>query len=149
MGSGETVRPADSEKATDETMILQGGSSQQVDDLLTLGNTTIQSLSGVLDMEETTIPGPATDESLSQLEKEVLDGLGTRLDRLRSSIHDTRNGITKLEYQMSQASSSVTGSSRIGLHLDPANDSNQQSNVEAGSLQSEEQKRRWWVFNWW
>lgn len=54
---------------------------------------------------ETTIPGPATDDSLSQYDDtEVLDMLGKKLDRIRSSIQDTRNSITKLEDQMSHPS---------------------------------------------
>jgi len=64
------------------------------DDSLNLGNLTIQSIENILDMDETTI---------SRLDDtEVLDRMGTKLDRLRTHIHVARQGITNLEHQMSQ-----------------------------------------------
>jgi len=150
MRSDETFRAAISDKATDQTVFFRREPPQHPDDLLTLGNTMTKFLPDLLDMGETTIPGPATDDSISQYDDtEVLDMLGKKLDRIRSSIQDTRDGFTKLKDQMSHPPRSMIGSPRTGLHLDSGNDSNQQSDVEAETLQNEEQEGRMWPFNWW
>lgn len=74
------------------------------DDSLVLGNATIQSLENVLDMDETdiTVLSKIGEEPLSQTDTEVLDRLGTKLDRLRTHLHDASKGISKLESQISQ-----------------------------------------------
>lgn len=69
----------------------------QADDSLFLGNTTIQSLENVLDQEETDM---TIRSQLPQTDTEVLDRLGTKLDRLRTHIHDARQGISNLEHQI-------------------------------------------------
>ncbi|KAJ9659246.1 hypothetical protein H2198_003250 [Neophaeococcomyces mojaviensis] len=78
--------------------------SDSPNDTLALGNATIQSLENILDMDQTdiTILSRLGDEPLGQTEEEVLDRLGSRLDRLRRSIHDARKGISNLEHRISQ-----------------------------------------------
>jgi len=91
------------EKAKHET--------ESQDDSLNLGNTTIQSIEYILDMDETTI---------SQLgDTEVLDRLGTKLGRLQTHIHDAQQGISHLEHRMSQPAPSDTVRPPLGTLENP------------------------------
>lgn len=82
------------------------------DDTLNLGDTTIQSLEDLLDTldanDMTTLIHLGGEEDAlvasqgrSDPEADLLERLGSKLERLRTNIHDARKGISKLEHQVS------------------------------------------------
>jgi len=89
---------------TSTQLALQGTEPSSRDDTLTLGNATIQSLENILEMDHTdiTILSRLGDDPLSQTEEEILDRLGSRLDRLRRHIHDAKKGISNIEHEMAE-----------------------------------------------
>lgn len=110
-----TTIPQDSiaRRLLDEARTKQ--TQDQVDDSLLLGNTTIQSLENVLDQDETDM---TIRSQLPQTDTEVLDRLGTKLDRLRTHIHDARQGISKLEHQI--VTETPTTATLIGSNEEPS-----------------------------
>lgn len=92
-------------------------------DTLNLGEATLESLEGLLTLDATEMStlirlGAETEaqELLNsanhptdpEAEADLLERLSTKLERLRSNIHDARKGISKLEDQVSRSPGSVT-----------------------------------------
>lgn len=70
---------------------------QAENDSLALGNTTIKSLEDLLDMDDTNLT------NISRLgDTECLGRLTAKLDRIRKTIHEAQDGISKIQDQMSQ-----------------------------------------------
>jgi len=98
--------------------ISQGDYAQlETNDTLNLGDATIESLEDLMSLDPddmTTLIRMGTDfdarkklgggvGSDASAEAELLERLGTKLDRLRTNIHDARKGISKLEHQVSHS----------------------------------------------
>ena len=95
-----------------------GAAFRESNDTLTLGDATIESLEDLLTLDDADITtlirmgaeveareqilrgGPKDDASAEAI---LLDRLGSRLDQLRTNIHDARKGISKLEHQVSHS----------------------------------------------
>ena len=104
--SGESLarKVLNEAKVRDIMELIDSTAQTNADDSLLLGNTTIQSLENVLDQDETDM---TIRSQLGQSDTEVLDRLGTKLDRLRTHIHDARKGLSNLEHRMSHPEDEV------------------------------------------
>ncbi len=83
-----------------DTLNLGDATIESLEDLLTLDNadmTTLLRMGAEFEARQK----PSEDKE-SGTETELLERLGTKLERLRTNIHDARKGISKLEHQVSQ-----------------------------------------------
>ncbi|KAL9112183.1 MAG: hypothetical protein Q9227_003560 [Pyrenula ochraceoflavens] len=83
-----------------DTLNIGDGTLDSLEDLLTLDATDMTTLMRVSAHLEAKQPDGAN--ALGD-EGELLERLGTKLDRLRNNIHDARKGISKLEHQVVQS----------------------------------------------
>ncbi|KAL9617791.1 MAG: hypothetical protein Q9160_007445 [Pyrenula sp. 1 TL-2023] len=114
-------------------------------DTLNLGDATIDSLEDLLTLDNADMTalirmGAQLDASDLQneaspvfgTETELLERLGTKLDRLRTNIHDARKGISKLEHQVSNAN----GQAESGAPRSPSKGPCQTCGCPSSSLTS-------------
>jgi len=89
-----------------DTLNLGDATIESLEDLLTLDNaemTTLLRMGAEFEARKTLDSGQDKDKQDGLgTESELLERLGTKLERLRTNIHDARKGISKLEYQVSQ-----------------------------------------------
>lgn len=98
----------------DKAKLNREASNEDRNDTLLLGDVTIDSLEDLLTLDNTDMTtlvrlgaqleaGDRQNEDAPPLgtEAELLDRLGSKLDRLRTNIHDARKGISNLERQVS------------------------------------------------
>lgn len=100
------------EEANTDTLNLGDATIESLEDLLTLDNadmTTLLRMGAEFEAREDL--GPDKGGGVAT-ETELLERLGTKLERLKTNIHDARKGISKLEHQVSLPSEhSNTGAS--------------------------------------
>ena len=92
-----------------DTFNMGDATLDSLEDLLTLDATemtTLIRMSAQLDAK------PPENAISIGTEGELLERLGTKLDRLRTNIHDARKGISKLEHQVSHSDGSINGDER-------------------------------------
>jgi hypothetical protein len=106
------------DKAKRKLTAQDGGAFRESNDTLNLGDATIESLEDLLTLDNadmtTLIRMGAEFEAREQIlrggpkdnasaESELLERLGSKLNQLRTNIHDARKGISKLEHQVSHS----------------------------------------------
>lgn len=85
-----------------DTLNLGDATIDSLEDLLTLDNADMTALIRMgAQLEANDLQNEASP--ILGTETELLERLGTKLDRLRTNIHDARKGISKLEHQVSKA----------------------------------------------
>jgi hypothetical protein len=91
-------------RESNDTLNLGDATIESLEDLLTLDNadmTTLIRMGAEFEAREQILRGAPRDDASA--EAALLDRLGSKLDRLRTNIHDARKGISKLEHQVSHA----------------------------------------------
>jgi hypothetical protein len=91
-------------RESNDTLNLGDATIESLEDLLTLENadmTTLIRMGAEFEAREQILRGASRDDAST--EAALLDRLGSKLDRLRTNIHDARKGISKLEHQVSHA----------------------------------------------
>jgi hypothetical protein len=89
-------------RESNDTLNLGDATIESLEDLLTLDNadmTTLIRMGAEFEAREQILRGTPGDDASA--EAALLDRLGSKLDRLRTNIHDARKGISKLEHQVS------------------------------------------------
>ena len=97
------------EANNNDTLNLGDATIESLEDLLTLDNadmTTLLQMGAEIEARDLNPSQPNDKEASPKTgtETELLERLGTKLERLRTNIHDARKGISKLEHQVSQPS---------------------------------------------
>ena len=130
-------RPTNQEEEVNnnDTLNLGDATIESLEDLLTLDNadmTTLLRMGAEFEVRreiDSHTYHPARDraadrdtdagsENAAGTETELLERLGTKLERLRTNIHDARKGISKLEHQVSQPSPPTSTGNTV---IKPAN----------------------------